>query len=93
MPVTDLDSLPPLLGIYFLWKIHYLLVFPRPGERHFPVLSSRGCINNCSFVRMEKGIRMRSIENLFEELKFINSKYGVTYFIFDDEMLFRANQE
>ena len=90
MPVTDLDSLPPpAWDLFPMEKYTTCYSFPGsdPGERHFPVLSSRGCINNCSFCyRMEKGIRMRSIENLFKELEFINSKYGVTYFIFDDEM-------
>ena len=90
MPVTDLDSLPPpAWDLFPMEKYTTCYSFPGsdPGERHFPVLSSRGCINNCSFCyRMERGIRNRSIENLFEELKFINSKYGVTYFIFDDEM-------
>lgn len=89
-PVMDLDSLPfPAWDLFPMEKYVTCYSFPgsKPQERHLPVLSSRGCINNCSFCyRMEKGIRTRSIENLFKELKFINSEYGVTYFIFDDEM-------
>ena len=90
LPVTDLDSLPfPAWDLFPMEQYTTCYAFPgsSPKERHLPVLSSRGCINNCSFCyRMEKGIRTRSIENLFRELKIINSKYGVTYFIFDDEM-------
>jgi radical SAM superfamily enzyme YgiQ (UPF0313 family) len=35
---------------------------------------------------MEKGIRLRSIENVVEEMKCLNSKYGVSYFSFQDEL-------
>lgn len=89
-PVKDLDSIPfPAWDLFPMEKYTTCYTFPgsRPGERILSVLSSRGCINKCSFCyRMENGIRIRSIENLFQELKFINSEYGVTYFIFDDEM-------
>lgn len=89
-PVKDLDSLPlPAWDLFPMKDYTTCYKFPgsEPGERHFSVLSSRGCINRCSFCyRMEKGIRTRSIENLFQELEILNSKYGVTYFIFDDEM-------
>lgn len=89
-PVKNLDSLPfPAWDLFPMEEYATCYKFPgsSPGERHLSVLSSRGCVNRCSFCyRMEEGIRMRSIENLFKELKFINSEYGVTYFIFDDEM-------
>ena len=89
-PVKDLDSLPlPAWDLFPMKDYTTCYKFPgsEPGEKHFSVLSSRGCINRCSFCyRMEKGIRTRSIENLFQELEILNSKYGVTYFIFDDEM-------
>lgn len=89
-PVKDLDSLPfPAWDLFPMKEYVTCYKFPGSdlGERHLSVLSSRGCINACSFCyRMESGIRIRSIENLFKELKFLNSEYGVTYFIFDDEM-------
>ncbi len=89
-PVKDLDSLPfPAWDLFPMKEYVTCYKFPGsdPGERHLSVLSSRGCINKCSFCyRMEDSIRTRSIENLFKELKLLNSEYGVTYFIFDDEM-------
>jgi len=89
-PVMDLNSLPlPAWDLFPMEK--YITCYNLPGgslkERSLSVFSSRGCINRCSFCyRIEKGIRTRSIENLFKELKFLNSEYGITYFLFDDEM-------
>jgi radical SAM superfamily enzyme YgiQ (UPF0313 family) len=56
-------------------------------EYSLVALSSRGCVNRCNFCyRMEKGIRMRRVEDLVLELKYLKDRYGITNFIFDDEM-------
>jgi radical SAM superfamily enzyme YgiQ (UPF0313 family) len=57
------------------------------NDRTLAVITSRGCVNRCSFCcRMEEGIRLRSIENISQELQILVSDYGITYFYFADEM-------
>ncbi|MFC2051126.1 B12-binding domain-containing radical SAM protein [Chloroflexota bacterium] len=89
-PIRDLDSIPSIpWDLFPMGK--YLTCSLRPGQdkadRNLAIITSRGCIGHCSFCyRMEKGIRLRSIENVVEEMKFLNSKYGVTYFDIIDEL-------
>tara|TARA_B100000315_G_C14580671_1_gene590296 strand:+ start:689 stop:2173 length:1485 start_codon:yes stop_codon:yes gene_type:complete len=59
----------------------------KKGDKVFPLLSTRGCINKCSFCyRLEKGVRVRTPEHVILEMKELNEKYGVTYFEFLDEI-------
>lgn len=88
--VAVLDSIPmPAWDLFPMEKYINSIKLPgsSPDDKTIGVLTSRGCINRCSFCyRMEVGIRARSINNVFEELDFLNTKYGVTYFEFIDEM-------
>lgn len=89
-PVRDLDSIPAIPWDLFPME-KYLTCSLRPGQdktdRNLAIITSRGCRARCSFCyRMEKGIRFRSMENVVEEMKFLNSKYGVTYFEIIDEL-------
>ena len=57
------------------------------NEKALDIITSRGCINECTFCyRMEKGIRIRSIKNVIEEIIELKEKYGVTYFSIFDEL-------
>ena len=57
------------------------------NEKAFPIISSRGCTDQCSFCfRLESGVRSRSPENIIEEMKTLNDRYGITYFYFVDEL-------
>lgn len=89
-PVRDLDEIPfPAWDLFPMDKYSTCLKFPgmSPSDRAFPVLSNRGCINRCNFCyRLEKGIRGRSINNIVEEMRFLQENYGVTYFFFIDEL-------
>ena len=50
------------------------------GDRYMALSTSRGCVNRCNFCyRIEKGIRLRSIESIIEEIKTLNKDYGRTY--------------
>jgi len=55
------------------------------------VITSRGCPMKCSFCPMSsvmgKKYRLRSVENVFNELILLHSKYGYTYFSFMDDNL------
>ena len=93
-PIKDLDSIPfPAWDLFPMDKYTNTMLYmgQNKNEKSFPIISSRGCTANCKFCwRMEKGIRFRSIKNLMEEMSILYHKYGVTYFIFQDE-LFIAN--
>ena len=89
-PIQNLDEIPfPTWDLFPIEKYATCLsLFGASKEdKTLSVISSRGCINKCSFCyRLEKGLRLRSIDNLFKELKILNEKYGITYFYFRDEM-------
>lgn len=95
-PVANLDSIPlPQWDLFPVEKYINSTKLPgsSPDDKTICVLTSRGCINRCSFCyRMETGIRVRSINNVFEELSILNSKYGITYFEFIDEMFIPNHQ-
>lgn len=89
-PVHTLDSLPfPEWTLFPMEEyISCLKLFRyEPQDRCFGILTSRGCINRCNFCyRMEKGIRFRSIKNVIEEISILNERYGVNYFLMNDEL-------
>ncbi|MFX1261516.1 MAG: B12-binding domain-containing radical SAM protein [Promethearchaeota archaeon] len=87
--IADLDSIP--FPAYDLFPMDYytLLRMPhiRNSDRCLPILSSRGCPYRCNFCyRMDEGIRLRSPENVVEEMQLLNEKYRVSYFAFADEL-------
>lgn len=92
----DLNKLPfPAWDLFPIDEIasRAIYVEGEQSDRSISMLTSRGCINRCSFCyRMEMGIRIRSIENVYEEMKILIEKYGINYFLFDDEM-FIPNRE
>ncbi len=69
---------------------YYALIRPpkvEPTDRVMPVLSSYGCFANCNFCqRMEKGMRLRSSENIVAEIKWLKEKYRINYIFFSDEL-------
>lgn len=82
--IQDLDSLP--------FPAHHLL--PLESLKHngkiiFPLVSSRGCVYWCDFcstVRMfGRGYRMRSPQNVVDEMQLIHDKYGVDQVTFYDD--------
>ena len=88
-PVENLDSLPlPAWDLFPMDKYTTCMHVPDMSntDKFFTIISSRGCCNKCSFCfRMEKGLRLRSIPNVINEIKILNKKYGVNYFLFADE--------
>jgi anaerobic magnesium-protoporphyrin IX monomethyl ester cyclase len=52
----------------------------------FPVLSSRGCTNKCSFCyRHMQGYRQHTVDYFINHLKFLIARYGITGFLIADE--------
>ena len=93
-PIKNLDEIPfPAWDLFPVDKYKQTCQYmgQEKNEYSFPMLTSRGCVNDCRFCfRTEKGIRFRSITNVMEEMKQLYDKYNITYFIFQDE-LFIAN--
>ena len=57
------------------------------------LITSRGCTNRCSFCyRHMKGHRQHSVSYVIHHIKFIIERYGITRFIFNDE-LFNADRQ
>jgi len=58
-----------------------------PGTKSMQIISSRGCINRCTFChRLEKGIRFRDIRTVVYEMKLLYERYDITFFRFLDEL-------
>lgn len=88
--IKDLDNIP--FPAYHLFPIenYRLLRMPHSNSRDFtmPVLSGRGCTFRCTFCyRMDKGFRPRSEESIIEEIRLLQTNYGINYIIFSDELL------
>lgn len=95
-PPKDLDVLP-----FPAWDLFDMesYIFPRrhlgvPGLiRPIGILTSRGCPYACKFCyRMEKGYRIRSIENCLEEIKLLINKYNVNFIEFHDDLFMVSKQ-
>ncbi|HEY4707719.1 MAG TPA: radical SAM protein [Thermodesulfobacteriota bacterium] len=89
-PVQKLDSLPyPEWELFPMERYTACLKFAGmgPSDRSLPMVTTRGCINRCSFCyRMEAGIRARGLKSILGEVKALNGSYGVNYFFFADEL-------
>lgn len=98
--IKDLDTLP--FVNWALFDIETYLEksniqtnepYPMPYDeiRAMPVSTARGCAFNCTFcyhVFKNDKYRVRSAENILEEVKELKLKYGVNYINFFDELTF-----
>jgi len=58
----------------------------RAGKKLATVVSSRGCVNRCTFChRWQKGIRVFSVDRVIKYIKFLRERYGVEFISFGDE--------
>ena len=82
--IEDLDNLP--YPAFHLWPIEH---FNKYGKIIFPVMTSRGCTfwcDFCSAVRMfGRRYRMRSPQNVVDELEFLYKKFGQDQYTFYDD--------
>lgn len=89
-PVKDLDMIPhpyyDILPMEYYVNAHFYNM--DPTDRMIFMAASRGCNYSCNFCeRLEKGIRMRSAENIVDEIKKYKKDYNVSYIVFLDELL------
>jgi anaerobic magnesium-protoporphyrin IX monomethyl ester cyclase len=88
-PTKKLDEIPfPAWDLFpmDIYKNNIIMAGMNPTDRYMNMVTSRGCVNKCSFCyRMEKGIRLRSIDNIVEEIYQLNKRFGTNFIEFSDE--------
>jgi len=64
-------------------------MYPSPVS-YLPILGSRGCVRHCSFCDIHghwEKFTYRSGQHIFDEMKYFNQEFGVTYFQFTDSLI------
>uniref|UniRef100_A0A6M3IIJ8 Putative radical SAM superfamily protein n=1 Tax=viral metagenome TaxID=1070528 RepID=A0A6M3IIJ8_9ZZZZ len=93
--IKDLDKIPsPAYDLFPMWY-YRLQRMPNIDSTDFcmSIVSGRGCSFNCSFCyRLTKGIRLRSIENIIEEIKLLKKDYRINYIDFADDLTVASKQ-
>jgi len=88
--IQDLDSLPFTNYEFFPMDVYFgnIGVGGVPGVKTINMLTSRGCPYKCNFCsRTFKGSRLRSIDNVVEEIGLLRDKYGIQGVAFADELV------
>lgn len=70
------------------------------GVGYSPILGSRGCYRDCAFCSIRsfyessrgKIQRFRSVSNLVDEMEMLHNRFGVRFFVFNDDEWFPAGQ-
>ena len=90
--ISNLDSIP--FPAYHLMELdRYFGLEASHGQRHrerfCPIMTSRGCPARCTFCSAHrvwgKKYRMRSVDNVLEEMRLLKDRYGVEEFMFEDD--------
>lgn len=90
--INDLDTLPP--PARDTPPKHHL------GAGYSPILGSRGCYRDCAFCSIHafygasrgKAQRFRSVPNLVDEMEALYHRFGVRFFVFNDDEWFPVGQ-
>lgn len=95
--IEDLDALPFVdydiidVGAYKMDTSGWYSPKGIKVGQPFPILSSRSCPQKCTFCNMRlvhgSKIRLRSPENVLDEIEYLYNKYNVRYFQFIDDNL------
>jgi radical SAM superfamily enzyme YgiQ (UPF0313 family) len=87
---TNLDTLPlPAWELFEMdiYSTNLQFAGMEKGDKALALISGRGCTNRCSFCyRMEKGIRVRKTNDVINEMKILNERFGINYYFFMDEL-------
>jgi radical SAM superfamily enzyme YgiQ (UPF0313 family) len=96
-PVKNLDDIPfPAWDLFPMDRYATCLKFYRhePGDRYSALLAGRGCVGRCNFCyRIEKAIRLRSVDNIVAEMKALYERYQINYFYLLDEMFIVSKKQ
>lgn len=88
--IEDIDTIPFPAHDLFPVDFYRLRRPPHATNKDFvmDMISGRGCVFKCNFCyRMDKDFRPRSNESIIEEIRLLKQKYGITYIVFQDELL------
>jgi len=89
-PIKNLEDIPyPAWDVFPMDRyITSIRLFRHDqNDRYMTLLTSRGCTDRCNFCyRLERGIRIRSIESVVNEMSLLNRLYGINYFFIADEL-------
>ncbi|MBW8015818.1 MAG: B12-binding domain-containing radical SAM protein [Planctomycetes bacterium] len=92
--IQDVDSIP-----FPAWDVMNMDLYFGLGASHgkrlhsrfMPIMTSRGCGAGCTFCSAHrvwgKSYRMRSAENIIEEMRVLKDKYGIKELMFEDDNL------
>lgn len=78
-----------------LYRPSPLLQVNAKGKRYGRLVTSRGCPNRCTFCSSShfwKGVRMRSPQNIVEEIQVLKDQYGVRHIDFLDDTFTLSRQ-
>ncbi len=84
--IHDLDALP--FAARHLFNRDDYVEDSAEYQPYGAIFSGRGCPANCAYCYkgvFGKGVRMRTAENVFQEMEEINERFGVTIFEFLDD--------
>lgn len=93
--IQDLDSIPFPAWDLFPMEYYRLNRFPNISNSEFSMsmISGYGCAFKCHFCfRLTEGLRLRSIENIVEEIKQLKKDYNITYIDFADDLTFASKK-
>ncbi len=86
----DLDSLPwPAWDLFPMesYTGSIQMMGMEAKEKMMTITASRGCTDTCSFCyRIEKGLRIRDLNEVIKEMKYLIETYGTTFFQLQDEL-------
>ena len=88
--IKNVDSIPFPAFDLFPTPYYSLRRAPHASYNDFimDVITGRGCTFTCNFCyRLDEGFRPRNVENIIEEINLLRKKYGITYVVFQDELL------
>lgn len=97
VPIMDLDTIP--FPAYELFDIEQYIKLDdvylskkhikKGVHKKMSMEAGRGCPFNCHFCsKIFTKVRKRSVDHLISEIKFLQEKYGIDTFWFQDELLF-----
>lgn len=93
--IDNIDDIPFPAWEFFEMNHYALIQFPnmKHTDRSMPVLASRGCLFHCNFCyRMDSSYRVRSAQNIVDEIIQLKEKYHITYISFYDELFMSSRK-
>jgi radical SAM superfamily enzyme YgiQ (UPF0313 family) len=90
-PINNLDDIPfPAFHLFPMeryFKIGKKFGTTQKTKRNIPIMASRGCPSRCTFCQRFLGrkFRIRSAQNIVDEIEYLAKKYNVTEFNFLDD--------